>query len=81
MSFGIPSLYVASEDSQLHDYAQEYKNAKCVTHENLSEAVNFIIDLKENPDKWESYSRNALEASKKYKRDNADRIVELYLNN
>lgn len=79
MSYGIPALYVASNDSQLHDYAETYRHAKCVDHDSLQEAVNFILAIKNNPELHDEYSRNAEEASKNYRRSNADRIVELYL--
>lgn len=79
MSYGIPALYVASDDSQLHDYAVKYQHAKCVDHNNLDEAVKFILELKDNKDLQEQYSRNAVEASKNYRRSNADKIVEYYL--
>jgi glycosyltransferase involved in cell wall biosynthesis len=80
MSYGIPALYVASDDSQLHDYAEKYKHAKCVDHDNLEEAVKFILELKNNDELQEKYSSNAVEASKNYRRSNADKIVEYYLN-
>ncbi|NGP76675.1 glycosyltransferase family 4 protein [Balneolaceae bacterium YR4-1] len=79
MSFGIPSLYIASKDSELNDYAEKYEHAKCVDHKSLEEAVDFIINLKNDRDFLEEYSENAIEASKYYRRSNADKIVELYL--
>lgn len=79
MSYGIPTLYVASEDSQLHDYAVKYKHAQCVDHSNLQEAVKFILELKKNKELYTSYSLNSVEASKNYRRGNADKIVQYYL--
>lgn len=79
MSYGIPALYVASSDSELHDYAEKYEHAKCVEHDNLDEAVDFIVELKENRKMRDKYSKNAVEASKNYRRSNANKIVELYL--
>jgi glycosyltransferase involved in cell wall biosynthesis len=76
MSYGIPSLYIASEDSELHDYAMKYEHAKCVSHSNLDEAVAFILELKNNEELRERYSQNALKASEHYRRSNADKIVE-----
>lgn len=80
MSFGIPSLYFASDDSELHDYAINYEHAKCINHNNLKEAMDFIIELKTNNKIYKKYSQNSLNASKNYRRSNADRIVKLYLN-
>lgn len=81
MSYGIPSLYIAGEDSELNDYAATYKAARCYTERELDEAKNFIIDLANNKDKWQSMSGNALETSKLFRRDNADKFVQLYLKN
>ena len=80
MSFGIPSLYVASNDSELHDYAEKYKHAKCVTHDRLDKAVDFIMSLKKNKAMRDQYSENALQASGNYRRSNADKIVKHYIN-
>jgi hypothetical protein len=79
MSYGIPALYVASDDSQLHDYAIKYGHAKCVDHDHLKEAVEFILEMKGNKKLHSKYARNAEEAAKNYRRPNADKIVELYL--
>lgn len=79
MSYGIPSLYIAVEDSELHDYAIRYNHAKCVDHNNLKNAVNFILEMRDNKELHKQYSKNALKASQNYRRSNADRIVELYL--
>jgi glycosyltransferase involved in cell wall biosynthesis len=79
MSYGIPSLYIASEDSELHDYAENYGHAKCVSHDNLDEAVEYILALKGDPNLKTRYSQNALAASQNYRRSNADQIVAYYL--
>lgn len=79
MSYGIPSLYIASEESQLSDYANNHNHAKCVSHDKLGEAVRFINLMKENEELRKTYSQNALELSKHFRRDNADKIVEKYL--
>ncbi len=79
MSYGIPSLYIASENSELHDYAEKYKHAKCIEQGNLTRAEEFILNLKDSKEQYERYSRNAVEASKHYRRSNADKIVERYL--
>ncbi|MDX1639038.1 MAG: glycosyltransferase family 4 protein [Balneolaceae bacterium] len=80
MSFGIPSLYIASDDSELHDYAERYHHAKCVSHDNLEEAVTFIRELKSNQGMMQKLSQNALKASRNYRRTNADAIVSSYVN-
>lgn len=79
MSYGIPSLYIAAEDSELHDYADAFKNAKCVSRSNLNEAVEFILQLKDDERMHERYVENALKAAKNFRRSNADKIVAYYL--
>jgi glycosyltransferase involved in cell wall biosynthesis len=79
MSYGIPSLYVASKDSQLEIYAKKYGHAKCFAKSDLNKIVNFIIELKENQEKHEAMALKAVKAAKDFKRDNADKFVELYI--
>jgi hypothetical protein len=79
MSYGIPSLYVASKDSQLEVYAMKYGHAKCFSKNELSKISSFIIDLKNNKETHEAMSLKAVKASKDFKRDNADKLVKMYL--
>ena len=79
MSFGIPSLYIAGEDSQLKLYAEKYGHAGFFTPGALSEAAAWIVTLKENAAMQAVYSANALAASEDFKRKNADAFVEAYL--
>jgi hypothetical protein len=79
MSYGIPALYVASDDSELHDYAIQYQHAECVNHKSLDRAMDFILKLRDSKERYDRYAQNAVKASKKYRRSNADRIIELYL--
>lgn len=80
MSFGIPSLYITSSSSELHKYAEKFKHAECFTKEDIDKSVDFIEILSKDKEKYLFYSNNALEASKNFKRANADKIVEYYLN-
>jgi len=80
MSFGIPSLYIASNDSELHDYATNFRHAECYQESELNKAVNFIINLSADNNLVNFYSSNALKAAKQFRRENADKIVDLYLN-
>lgn len=79
MSFGIPSLYIASQESELHSYAMRYNHAECFGHDDLEGAVTFIEKLDDNKREWNWYSEKAEEASKNYRRVNADLLVEKYL--
>lgn len=79
MSFGIPSLYIAGAESELHTYAEKYKHASCFTENQLEAARDFILSLSEDKKKWSDMSENAVSTSQLFRRDNADHFVELYL--
>lgn len=79
MSYGIPALYIASKDSELHNYAEKYGHAECFNHDKLNKAADFILELKENGNLQKQLARNAVEASKDFRRSNADKIVDIYL--
>jgi UDP-N-acetylglucosamine:LPS N-acetylglucosamine transferase len=80
MSYGIPSLYIASSDSELNNYAKKYKHAKCFSEKKLLEAVDYILELNQNKSKYKILSDNSLSAANDFKRENACKFVEKYLN-
>ena len=80
MSYGIPSLYIASKDSQLAVYTKRYQHAKLFSKENLSDVVKWIEMLSNSKDTQSFMSKNALKAAQDFKRDNADKFVDKYLN-
>ena len=79
MSYGIPSLYIASSDSELNNYAKKYKHAKCVSEKELDKAVDYILELSQNKSKYGVLSANSLSAAKDFKRENACKFVEEYM--
>ena len=79
MSFGIPSLYIASDDSELAAYAIKYGHAACFSEQNLMDAQNFILDLYQNKTERDRYSQNALLAAGNFKRNNAEKLIAAYL--
>jgi glycosyltransferase involved in cell wall biosynthesis len=80
MSYGIPSIYIAAEDSELNSYASLYHAAACYTERQLPEVKEFIVYLSSNSQKWETMSENAIQTSKLFRRENADKFVAAYLN-
>lgn len=80
MSYGIPSLYIAGDDSELHSYATKYGNAKCFTERELDKAKDFIVSISTDTQKWIEMSKKAMQTSTRFRRDNADKFVEFYLN-
>ncbi|RZJ76857.1 MAG: glycosyltransferase WbuB [Flavobacterium sp.] len=79
MSFGIPSLYIAGADSELNSYADKFNHAECFSENNLQAAADFILRISNDPTQWEKMSENSLKASGNFKRDNADKFIDLYL--
>ena len=80
MSYGIPSIYIAGEDSELHSYASKYDAAACYTERQLNQAKDFILQLSNDEQKWHQMSENAITTSTLFRRDNADKFVDFYLN-
>lgn len=81
MGYGIPSLYIASTDSQLQIYAEKYKHAICCDKQQIEVAKKYILSLKNDPTLYMNTRNNALNASNDFKRGNADKFVEFYLMN
>lgn len=79
MSYGIPSLYFASEDSELFAYCEKYSHAKCYNSQQFEEARQWVLEMKSNPEKYQQYHLNALNASKDFKKTNADLMVSSYI--
>ena len=80
MSYGIPSVYIAGEDSELNTYANKYRASECFAEKDLNSAKDFIVELSQNKQKWNEMSANALNTSQLFRRDNADKFVDYYLN-
>lgn len=79
MSYGIPSLYITSADSQLQYYAEKYLHALCFTKSQLVEASIALVSLKNDQQALEKMSFCAEIAAKDFKRSNADLFVRKYL--
>jgi len=79
MSYGIPSLYIASSDSQLKVYTDRFNHARCFSEDELNLAVVFILEISRNKELQELLSHNAKLAAEQFKRPNADEFVRKYL--
>ncbi|MCB0476406.1 MAG: glycosyltransferase family 4 protein, partial [Flavobacteriaceae bacterium] len=80
MSYGIPSLYIASGDSELFEYALKYRHAECFGKNDMREIIKYISDLAQDKVLYNNYAKNALKASEHFRRDNAGKIVAKYVN-
>ena len=79
MSFGIPSLYITSKDSELNKYALEFKNGVCFTGEELDKVAKFIKNLSLDPELQRFYQQNSIKASQNFTIKNAEMLVNEYL--
>lgn len=79
MSYGIPALYIAAKDSELHLYAKKYQLGACFTKNQLQEAAHYLVRLASDKDEYRLKSENATKAAQNFKRKNADKFVNAYL--
>lgn len=79
MSYGIPSLYIAGNDSELYNYAQKYGHAECYSENNLEAAAKYILKISSDSELWRTTSEKAALASTHFRRNNADKFIDLYL--
>ena len=75
LAVGAPLLCIAPECSELSNLVQQYNNGRCFNKEAVREMADYIIDLKNNPDKKALLSRFSLEASKDFTYKNALKYV------
>jgi len=80
MSYGIPSLYIASNDSELQNYAIKYNHAKCFTEKELDKSEAFILKLFNDKEYYKELSVSSVKVASNFKRENAGKFVEKYLN-
>lgn len=78
MSFGIPALYIAADDSELARYAREFDNAGCFAADQLDEMSSFIRRLATDRVEHESMMKRAERAAGHFRINNADRFVASY---
>ena len=79
MSYGIPTIYIAPESSELYIYAQKYENGKCFGSDDLDRAAVFLSELVDDHQRYEKLARNSVIAATNFRRSNADLIVKYYL--
>lgn len=78
MAQAIPSLYVAASKSQLARYAEKFGHARCFSPRQLHDIAGFIEQLQADASLQRQMAEAAVEASKSFTRQNADRFAELY---
>ena len=79
MSFGIPALYIAALDSELARYCEKYEHARCFSANQLDDVAEFIRSLAADQAQYEHMQLSAERAASDFRRSNADRFVQGYL--
>jgi glycosyltransferase involved in cell wall biosynthesis len=79
MSYGIPSLYIASKDSQLNLYTEKYGHGSCFSKNHIDDVAKFILKVKNDEDLQKKLAQNSLIAANDFKRENADKFIIKYL--
>lgn len=79
MSYGIPSLYICSKDSQLNYYINQYNHGACYSKTELNKAADFILKVYNDHEFYQSLSKAAEKAAIDFKRINADKLVSKYI--
>ena len=75
LAVGAPLLCIAPECSELGSLIQRYDNGCCFNKEAIREMADYIVDLKNNPDKKALLSCHSREASKDFTYKNALKYV------
>lgn len=78
MTAGKPVLYIASKDSELHNYADKYNNGKCFEGNELQAIATFIKQLSEDEQLQQQYKTNSLKAATDFTRKNTTAIIKAY---
>ena len=79
MSFGIPSLYIAHESSELARYVEKYDHGVCFPPSSTAKIAKWILDLSQNRTLLFELQQNAKRAAADFRPDNARRYVDAYL--
>ncbi|ODS62988.1 MAG: hypothetical protein ABS41_07390 [Arenimonas sp. SCN 70-307] len=78
MSMGIPSLYIASGESELARYAAHFGHACCLDASQIDEIALFVKAMASRPPALEQMAENAAKAATQFTRANAGHFVSLY---
>ncbi len=73
---GTPVLAIANEKTEMYRLLTKYENGRCIPKHEVEEIVDFIRELKNNPDLRHRYSENSLRAAKDFTYHNAKLYFE-----
>jgi len=78
MAVGVPLLCIASKDSELGDYIDEFENGAIFSADKVDEISSFIQTLSNNKGLLNKFKCNSLKASRNFTRDNAKKFYQYY---
>jgi glycosyltransferase involved in cell wall biosynthesis len=76
MSVGAPLLCIAEENSELNNLIGRYQIGQCFRAYQLEAMYDFIMELKQSPQKHKLYASNSLKASKDFGPENIYKFID-----
>jgi glycosyltransferase involved in cell wall biosynthesis len=79
MSAALPVMAIASDSSGLAELVCSHNIGKVFDKGDILGMKNYILDLKNNNERWKIFSSNSFKTSQMYTRDNARMYLQRYL--
>lgn len=80
MKVGSVILSISPDNSELGKTVMKYRNGRNFDKSDINNLVEFIIDMKQNPDKLLEYKKRSLAAANDFSIANAKKFLDSYLN-
>lgn len=74
----IPILGISPPGSELDIHLKEYKNGRCFQQSDIGGMIDFILNMKNNPEELRYFSENSIKAANFFSRANADKFYKSY---
>ncbi|MBC7381820.1 MAG: glycosyltransferase family 4 protein [Bacteroidia bacterium] len=76
---GVPLLGIASMDSELNKHIEQFHNGKCFPKNDKQGIIDFILNMKNHPDKQKLLSENSKIAAQFFTNANAGKYLQSYV--
>ncbi len=78
MAVGVPLLCIASKDSELADYIDNFDNGRIFASTDVDDIADFVEELSKNPEQLQKYKANSVAASANFTHRNAEQFLQHY---
>lgn len=78
MAAGLPIMGIVPLNSEIAQIVNKYNLGKVFNDEDINAMCDFILYLKQNPEEWNKYSQNSLQAAREFSSANASKYLEHY---